>query len=134
MQSEVTSSETRAGNCLCGAVSYQVRGNPLRIGLCHCTDCRQSSGSAYATFAIWPRASFSSEGMVSSYSGRSFCPRCGSRLFNLNKDEVEIQIGTLVDAPTDLQPTYELWIKRREHWLHPLPGTRQFSEDAISEK
>ncbi|MGO8655542.1 GFA family protein, partial [Rhizobium ruizarguesonis] len=29
----------------------------------------------------------------------------------------------------DLAPGYEVWIKRREPWLHPLPGAGQFAED-----
>jgi hypothetical protein len=103
----------------------------LRVGLCHCTDCRKISGSAFVTFAVWPRQAFSSNGTVSSDSGRSFCPRCGSRLFSLRPDEAEIHLGSLVDAPTELRPDHELWVKRRERWLQPIPGARQYSEDAI---
>lgn len=29
----------RHGSCKCGKVHYQVEGDPVRIGLCHCTDC-----------------------------------------------------------------------------------------------
>ena len=63
------------------------------------------------------------------WEGRSFCPNCGSRLFSIGDDEVEIKLGTLDDAPTGLTPQYELWIWRREKWLHPLPGARQFQRD-----
>lgn len=64
------------------------------------------------------------------FAGRSFCPTCGSRLFCLREDEAEIRLGSLDDPPTDLAPDYEVWIKRREPWLHPLPGAGQFAEDA----
>jgi hypothetical protein len=34
--------------------------------------------------------------------------------------EIEIRLGALDDAPTDLVPTYELWVVRRERWLPDL--------------
>ena len=80
-------------------------------------------------FAVWPRAAFSFSGKTRIWEGRSFCPNCGSRLFSIGDDEVEIKIGTLDEAPTGLTPQYELWIGRREKWLHPLPDARQFAHD-----
>ena len=120
----------RTGSCLCGAVAYEVEGEPLRVGLCHCADCRKSSGSAFVFFAVWPRPAFSHGGEIASFAGRSFCPVCGSRLFCLRDDEAEIRLGSLDSPPTDLAPGYEVWIKRRELWLHPLSGADQFAEDA----
>ncbi|MDX8482676.1 GFA family protein [Mesorhizobium sp. VK24D] len=120
----------RSGSCLCGGVQFRVTGEPLRVGLCHCKDCRKTSGSAYQAFAIWPRNAFECEGITSTYGGRSFCPTCGSRLPTVGEDEVEVMIGSLDIAPTEgLEPSYELWIGRREHWLHPLPEARQFEHD-----
>ena len=52
-------------------------------------------------------------------------------MFTLDDDDVEIRLGSLDMAPTDLEPTYELWVKRRENWLHPLPDTEQFEEDRL---
>lgn len=120
----------RTGGCLCGEVRYRVDGKPLRIGLCHCADCRKTSGSVFVTFAVWPRQAFSFSGDIATFQGRSFCPRCGSRLFCLGGEETEIRVGSLDDAPTDLSPTYEIWVKRREPWLTPLPGRAQYDEDA----
>jgi len=50
-------------------------------------------------------------------------------MFNPGEGEVEIRVGSLDMAPTDLEPTYELWIKRRENWLPPVQDTEQFLED-----
>lgn len=33
------------GGCLCGAVRYQVEGEPLYAGFCYCVDCRKASGA-----------------------------------------------------------------------------------------
>jgi len=124
---------SRTGQCLCGGVRYEVRGEPKRVGLCHCADCRKESGSVFTAFAVWPLSAFSSEGEVSVFAGRSFCRECGCRLFNLTGEEAEIRIGGLDQAPTDLNPTYEVWTKRREHWLTALAGRDQFDGDRPSE-
>lgn len=120
----------RSGSCLCGNVRYKVKSDPIRIGLCHCMDCRKESGSAFATFGIWPAHAFEASGDVRHYEGRGFCVQCGGRVFSEPvEDEVEIRVGSLDMAPTDIQPTYELWVKRREDWLAPLEGAEQFEED-----
>ncbi|RVQ01757.1 GFA family protein, partial [Sinorhizobium meliloti] len=53
---------TRTGGCLCGALKYEVSGEPLRVGLCHCADCRKESGSSFVTFAVWPTRAFKCSG------------------------------------------------------------------------
>lgn len=123
------SDEIRSGGCLCGAVRYRVSGRPLRVGLCHCQDCRKSSGSAYAMFGVWDRAAYAGEGELRTFKGRSFCPTCGSRVAHLDQAEAEIMLGSLDDAPSDLIPGYELWTPRRERWMHVLPWADQFQAD-----
>jgi hypothetical protein len=119
----------REGGCLCGRVRYAVRGEPTRVGMCHCADCRKESGAPFTLFAVWPSGSFSATGETRVFKGRAFCIRCGSRLFNPGDEETEIRAGTLDAAPTGLLPSYEIWIKRRETWLQPLPGAGQYEED-----
>ncbi len=114
----------RTGGCLCGAVRFEAEGEPIRVGLCHCADCRKESGSNYQTFGVWPTSQFSSIGTVHTYRGRGFCPTCGSRLFDRGGEETEIRIGSLDEAPNGLEPTYELWVKRREPWLRPLDAAQ----------
>ncbi|RWG67087.1 MAG: hypothetical protein E5X18_15260, partial [Mesorhizobium sp.] len=54
----------------------------------------------------------------------------GSRLPSVREDEAEVMIGSLDVVPTEgLEPSYELWIGRREQWLHPLPEASQFEHD-----
>lgn len=118
----------RKGGCSCGA----VHGEPVKVGLCHCTDCRKETGSLYLAYADWHAEAFSVTGRYSTYEGRSFCPICGTRLFHLGADHAEICIGSLDDAPAGLQPTREGWIKRREPWLHAVNGASQWREDPES--
>ena len=65
----------RTGGCLCGAVWYSVRGEPVYVGSCHCADCRKESGSAFTVYAQWPVEAFEMSGETSSYDERGFCPR-----------------------------------------------------------
>jgi hypothetical protein len=120
----------RSGGCACGGVRYTLKGEPYRFGICHCTDCRKESGSVFTANAHWRLEDAVITGTYSTYARRSFCPICGSRLFELNEDNVEIRIGSIDEAPTTLDaPEREGWIKRRESWLVPIYGTSQNLED-----
>ena len=127
----MTDEVLREGGCLCGAVRYAVRGDPVRSGLCHCLDCRKSSGSAFSWYAVWEADRFTSAGEMAVFANRGFCPKCGSRIAWLGDGEAEISLGSLDDAPGDIRPGYELWIGRRETWLHALPWAEQFSGDRV---
>ena len=119
----------RTGGCICGAVRYSVRVKPLHVGRCHCGDCRKESGSALTVYGQLPREAFDLSGELATYDGRSFCPRCGSRLVCIDGTAVEVRIGSLDDAPFGLQPEAEIWIKRREPWLAPVTGQSQHEEN-----
>jgi len=124
--SEATAAEVvRTGGCLCGAVRYEVRGEPYVSGLCHCMTCRKLTGSTFSATANWHRAQFRMTGELATHQRRQFCPTCGSRLFFLSDEEVEIFLGTLDQGPNDIAPTLEVWTIRREHWLPPVAGAAQ---------
>lgn len=116
------------GGCLCGDVRITAAGAPYRVGLCHCLDCRRLSGSVFQAAAIFPADAVTISGETRDFAGRSFCPRCGSSVFGRSGDEIEIGLGAL-DEPGQLTPTYELWTIRREAWLPPVPGARQYVRD-----
>ncbi len=120
---------TRRGGCSCGAIRFELRGEPTVVGVCHCLECRKATGAVAMVYADWPRSAFSVTGEAREHVGRSFCSTCGSRLFHLNPGRVEIIVGALDDAPSDLVPTREGWIKRRESWLQPIAGATQAEED-----
>ena len=112
----------RTGGCLCGAVRYELQGEPFVSGLCHCTTCRKITGSVVSATANWLRDQVKIIGAFSTYDNRQFCPQCGSRLFFLGDKDVEVFLGTLDDAPSGIAPQSEIWTIRRESWLPPLPG------------
>lgn len=117
-----------AGGCLCGKVRITASGNPSRIGICHCLDCRKHHGALFYAAAIFPQDQVTIEGETSHYAGRHFCPACGSSVFGRTGDEIEVHLGAL-DAPDRFTPTYECWTVRREAWLPQFPLARRYDRD-----
>jgi hypothetical protein len=121
--------KVRTGGCLCGAVRYRVRGEPFHVGRCHCGDCRKRSGSTYTIYGHWPLDAFESTGEYATFRHDSFCPLCGGRLFSIDPEGVELQLGSLDDPPFELKPEAEIWIKRRESWIPKVEGAAQHQEN-----
>ncbi|MCK7611764.1 GFA family protein [Roseibium sediminicola] len=119
---------THTGGCLCGAVQFSAKGQPLRVGLCHCMDCRKHHGALFHASAIFPEETVSVEGETGSYERRFFCPRCGSSVFSQTGDEMELHLGAF-DAPDQFRPSYELWTIRREAWLPAIPEMTLYERD-----
>ena len=119
------------GGCLCGKVRIAASGRPIRVGVCHCLDCRKHHGALFHASAIFPEDAVVVEGETRNYAGRYFCPDCGSSVFSRSPGEVEVHLGT-VDAPDQFQPSYELWTIRREAWLPPFPVTERYERDRES--
>jgi hypothetical protein len=121
------------GGCLCGDIRFVASGRPYRVGICHCLECRKHHGALFGSSAIFPEDAVKITGETRNFMGRHFCPRCGSSVFGRTGDEVELNLGAL-DAPDQLQPTYELWIVRRETWLPPFPVSKQYKHNRETEK
>ena len=116
------------GGCLCGKVRLVASGQPNRVGVCHCLDCRKHHGALFFASEMFPEEAVTISGQTRDYAGRNFCPNCGSSVFALSEDEVEMHLGAL-DAPNQLIPTYECWVARREPWLPEFPATRLYNND-----
>jgi hypothetical protein len=121
----------RMGGCNCGQVRLEARGEPVRVGLCHCQVCRKETGSLGNYFAVWRAGHVSVTGETRSWmlstDNRHFCPICGSSVFATvdGANEFEVRVGAFDDAPTDLTPTYELWVPRRERWFVSVASAEQ---------
>lgn len=120
--------ERLTGGCLCGKVRLATTGQPYRVGICHCLDCRKHHGALFHASAVFPVGAVTVEGETGEYAGRYFCLRCGSSIYSRSADEIEVNLGVL-DAPDQLLPSYELWTIRREAWLPPFPVVRRYERD-----
>ncbi len=132
---------TETGQCLCGAITFEARGEPLWTAHCHCHSCRRSTGAPVVTFVGYLRSQCNytagNRGTYSSSPGvrRSFCPGCGTPLCyeaDWCEDEIHLYISTL-DAPEHFTPKLHVHLAERIPWLHmndALPGYAGFSTDA----
>lgn len=120
--------DSTTGGCLCGKVRFTAQGEPWRVGICHCMDCRKHHGALFHASAIFPQQAVAIQGDTHVYAGRHFCPSCGSPVFGRSDDEVELNLGSL-DAPDRFQPTYELWALRRASWLPEFPRCRRYERN-----
>lgn len=116
------------GGCRCGAVRLVAHGQPDRVGICHCLDCRKAHGALFYAAAIFSQDAVTSTGETRAYKDRHFCPHCGSPVFARWESEVEVHLGTL-DAPDQFTPTYECWTARREKWLPEFAGMKGYVGD-----
>jgi hypothetical protein len=120
-----------SGGCLCGDVRVVASGQPYRVGVCHCLDCRKHHGALFHASAIFPLDAVTTSGETRDYEGRHFCPRCGSSVFSRSGDEIEVNLGSL-DEPDQFKPSYELFIGCRESWLPPFPVRKRYLRDRES--
>lgn len=87
------------------------------MGLCHCMNCRKTSGSAFNAFAVFPADQVVVSGESRAWKTDYFCPQCGSQVFcREDAHEIELKLGAF-DQTNLFTPTYEAWTKRREFWL-----------------
>ena len=47
--------EKHTAQCACGAVKFEFNTDPTFVVVCHCLDCKKSSGGEAATFFGVPR-------------------------------------------------------------------------------
>jgi hypothetical protein len=119
----MTESRALTGGCACRQLTFETRGEPKRVGLCHCMTCRKESGGPFNAFAIFPVDQVTISGEMRGWSAspdgeRCFCPICGSQVFYKGDgNEIEVKLGAF-DETNLFTPTYETWTKRREGWLH----------------
>jgi hypothetical protein len=84
--------KTYAGQCLCGAVTIEVTGDPEAAGYCHCKNCRSWSAGPVNAFTLWkPEAVRVTKGedqisefRPSDQSYRQWCKACGGHLLTLH--------------------------------------------------
>ncbi|KAJ5738116.1 hypothetical protein N7493_001271 [Penicillium malachiteum] len=133
------------GSCFCGNVKYNVSGEPVDKGICHCLSCRKISGSTYTTNLLFAEANFSlisgtlkqctakhENGMVLTLH---FCENCGTTIYKTASLDIFAGVIVLLAGTVDggqgvekAKPKSELWIKYRVDWLPSLEGVTQVQE------
>jgi hypothetical protein len=124
------------GGCACGKVRIDARGEPCRVGVCHCLTCRKLHGAPFSLYAVFQVDAVTVDGDVlafasSEHGRRYFCAICGSQIYShySRPDEIYVYPGSF-DEPAPWQPTYELWTIRRDQWLPEFPSVvRRYEKD-----
>ena len=118
---------TLKGSCLCGAVKYEVTGEPKRFYHCHCSRCRKATGTGHASnLFLQPGALkwLSGEQEIRAFKvpeakrfTNTFCATCGSRLPRQPKDTdmVMIPAGSL-DDEAPIKPQARIFSGSRAIW------------------
>ncbi len=85
----MSSGKTHAGGCFCGAVRFEVSGEPKAMGYCHCEPCRHWSAGPVNASSLWQAvalkimqgASHIGTFNKSANSYRKWCTKCGGHLY-----------------------------------------------------
>ena len=118
----------RLASCSCGQLRAEVRGDPIRVTVCHCYACQRRTGSVFSAQASFSRESVDIRGngtefvRVGDEGGRfkfTFCPKCGSTVFYVeegDEQEITIPVGAFADARFP-PPTVSVYEERRHSWV-----------------
>jgi hypothetical protein len=127
------------GGCLCGKVRYSGEAEPIFVGVCHCTTCQKSSGTAFNTVVAVPKAAVNVSGAVHTFEGKGdtgsptykrFCPACGSPVqieAAIMPDVVMIPAGTMDDAGA-VTPAMQIYCDSAQSWALLGGGIQRFAK------
>ena len=126
-----------SGGCLCGAVRYELDGEPIFQGHCHCVDCQKVTGTGHVSVVALPADAVKVTGKLSSYavmadSGqpytRFFCSNCGSFIYGEPASMPGVRTvtaGTLDDTSV-FEPQMVVYTKARPAWDRIDSGLPEF--------
>jgi hypothetical protein len=127
------------GSCLCGAVTFAVRGKPARWMQCHCSRCRRGRSAAHGSNTFYPGAQFSWLGgreLVRRYKPPeaerftvSFCTRCGGGA-PVERENVPFVLvpAALLDGDPGAGPEAHIHVASKAPWYTVHDSLPQFAE------
>lgn len=120
----------RNASCRCGQIRIACTGEPIRVSVCHCRECKARSGSAFAAQVRFPAGQVRIEGEANArvwqYTGDSgntadffFCGTCGSGVWYRARpyhDAYAIPLGNF-EPGHGVIPDYSVYEDRMEPWV-----------------
>jgi hypothetical protein len=124
------------GNCLCGAVKFEIKFPTDMFSHCHCESCRRAHGAAFVTWTGVRSSQFkfvSGEDKLRAFESRpgtrwKFCSDCGSSLLydsDAAPGRVYMTVANLNGA-IDRAPEGHVSFEERVEWLHVNDGLPRF--------
>ena len=125
------------GRCLCGAVTFEVRGPLAPATACHCGQCRQQTGHFYvgSNADRGDLVLLKDEGLTwyrsSDFAERGFCRLCGSTLFWSadTAKTISIAVGA-IDPPTGVTIAKHIWLASKSDYYTVDADVPLFDGDA----
>jgi len=119
------------GGCYCGAVRYEISGEPTMKLLCYCRECQHVSGGGPVTVMGVPTESFTyTQGEPSRFTRtdipapvtREFCPNCGTHLTSRvpSLPSVLVKVGGLDDPSLFGMPQMAIYAGEKQVF-HAIP-------------
>jgi len=116
-----------AGECLCGSVKFTLTDDFKAFYQCHCKQCQQLTGSAFASNLFTAPDNIdwlSGEDNIRHFEhpsrgfSKSFCQSCGSALpfINRAKTSLIVPAGSLNQHP-DIEPQANIFTAEEACWL-----------------
>jgi hypothetical protein len=119
----------RQATCACGRLRVRCQGEPVKVSLCHCSQCQRRTGSTYGIAAFYARSALTVEGEVTRFVRASdgghevafhFCPACGSTVYwepSRKPELMAVAVGAFAD-PSFPAPTQAVHDDMRHPWVH----------------
>lgn len=126
-------------SCTCGNVTFQSAKSPVIQLTCHCSDCREATGSDFSNLAFFRAKAAEITGEVAqkdfiaaSGSGtqRDYCSNCQTLMFD-RSDRFPQLIGIFaqqLEAPFEFNPAAHIWVKNKLPHVK-IPNGKQFDKD-----
>ena len=122
--------EVLEGGCTCGAIRYQMTGEPMFVHCCHCRWCQRETGASFALNAMLETDRLKlilgqpETVQTPSLSGKGQnimrCPDCRVALWShyagAGKTVSFIRVGTL-DDPDRLPPDVHIFTESKQPWI-----------------
>lgn len=122
------------GSCLCGEVKYTVADEFQYALICHCSQCRRATGSAFKPFGGIERAKLEvSGGTIKIYGDvmthDAHCKICGSLMYSIVQEgtRAHVTYGTLIDPPS-LELQAHIYVASKAPWDQILDKLPQYPE------
>lgn len=140
--------KTYKGSCFCGAVEFNVSGESVAMGYCHCESCRHWSAGPVTAFTLWAPDALQftkGEDNILSYnktenSYRKTCKTCGGHLYTDHKPMGVVDIYPAVITGLTFEPSMHVFydqsvlpIKDGLPKFKDLPAEAGGSGDILSE-
>ena len=131
--------DKKQGGCQCGAVRYELKGDPLTCYACHCTDCQTASGSAFTLSMITNEHDMEvTNGEMATSTvdvngvavQRHACAHCGVGLWfsaDAYPGIVALKPGTFDDTCW-FTPIAHLWTRSAQPWVKLDNGIAKYEK------